>query len=86
MHAPMVDLCFFAESDLDEFIQLNPRLGQMSVFTDDTGAFHLLFRCSNPPPGRQITYNGERVIGYCRPFSELNSLFIEAQLQTTGLN
>ena len=60
---PLIDLCFYAETDLNLWLSHNPLMRQTTQLLDADG-YHVLFRCKGVPPAIGAIKNGGKEIGY----------------------
>jgi hypothetical protein len=63
MKTPLIDLCFYAKTDLEEWLQLNPFMRHIPQILDSDG-YHVLFLCKGETPSEGPLYIEENKIGY----------------------
>ena len=63
MKAPLIDLCFYAEKDLERWLRLHPFMRHTTQIVDLNGC-HVLFRSKGELVAEGSLYRGPMEIGY----------------------
>lgn len=61
---PLIDLCFYTEEALKEWLDHNPFMRHTTQLLDVEG-YHVLFRCPDAPPAQgRVSFGGDEPVGY----------------------
>jgi hypothetical protein len=64
MKTPLIDLCFYAEKDLEQWLQFNPFVRHTGALILDANGCHALFRSKGELVAEGSLYRGPLEFGY----------------------